>query len=201
MNKILPFFSYLFHPLFVPLYAVLLFFGIDENYLVLVEKALILAQVFIITILIPVAFFLVLRSLGKIDTVMVSDVNQRKLPLFLQCILIFMLVRQGISPDRIPELYYFFIGALATSAVALALAMVKFKTSLHMAALGAMLMFIIGLCIHNLYNALGLLAVMLVMTGLVASSRLEMKAHHWRELVFGLVAGAVPQAALWVFWL
>lgn len=179
----------------------LCFFTIDDNYLVPAEKILIVIQVIIIMVLIPIAFFFMLRTFGKVDTVMVSDVRQRKLPLLLQSALIFLLIWQGISPDRVPELYYFFIGALATSVMCLGFAFAKVKASLHMAALGAMLLFIVGLSIHNHYNALGLIASLLAITGLVASSRLEMEAHDIGEVVLGLFTGAVPQVAMWYFWL
>lgn len=191
----------MFHPLFIPLYTVLCFFSIDDNYLVPAEKILIIIQVIIIMVLIPVAFFFMLRTFGKVDTVMVSDVRQRKLPLLLQSALIFLLIWQGISPDRVPELYYFFIGALAASILSLGFAFAGIKASLHMAALGAMLLFIIGLSIQNHYHAIGTVASLLVFTGLVASSRLEMEAHHAGELVLGFFAGAVPQVAVWYFWL
>lgn len=201
LKAILPFFSYLFHPLFIPLYAVLCFFTIDDNYLVPAEKILIVIQVVIIMVLIPIAFFFMLRTFGKVDTVMVSDVRQRKLPLLLQSVLIFLLIWQGISPDRVPELYYFFIGALAISILSLGFAYAKVKVSLHMAALAAMLLFVVGLSIHNHYNAIGTIASLLAFTGLVASSRLEMDAHDTDELVLGFFTGAVPQMAMWYFWL
>jgi hypothetical protein len=201
LKKILPFFSYLFHPLFVPLFSVILFFWIDENYLATAEKILVLIQVLIIMVLIPVAFFFMLRTLGKIDTVMVSDVSQRKLPLLMQCILIFLLLWQSITPERIPELYYFFMAALFSSVLALAFTFAKIRISLHMMAMGAMLLFMIGVSIHNQHNALWLLASLFLLTGIVASSRLEMEAHNGWELVFGFLCGIIPQVALWGMWL
>lgn len=179
----------------------LCFFTIDDNYLVPAEKILILVQVIIIMVLIPIAFFFLLRTFGKVDTVMVSDVRQRKLPLLLQSALIFLLIWQGISPERVPELYYFFLGALAASVMSLGFAFAKIKISLHMAALGAMLLFVVGLSIHNHYNAIGTIASLLVFTGLVASSRLEMEAHDVSEVILGFFTGAIPQIAMWYFWL
>jgi hypothetical protein len=39
------------------------------------------------------------------------------------------------------------------------------------------------------------------MNGVVASSRLEMKAHTVKELVIGFVLGIIPQVLLFRFWL
>lgn len=201
MKKILPFFSYLFHPLFIPLFTVVYFFYKDENYLVTAEKLLIAIQIIIITILIPIAFFFLLRSMGKIDSVMASDLKQRRWPLVLQGVLLYILLRQSIAFDRIPELYFFFLSILMTTVLALVFLFAKIKMSLHMAAMAAMLFFIVGLSIHSHSNDIAVIALLLVMTGLVASSRLEMKAHTYTELGIGFAAGMLPQVAFWYFWL
>jgi len=185
----------------VPLYAVVCYFAIAESYLFPAEIFLIVIQVIIVMILIPIAFYFLLRTLGKVETVMISDVSQRRLPLFMQALLILLLLWQSLSPYRIPELYYFFLGALVTTALALCFAFARIKVSLHLAAIGAFLFFIIGVSVHNQHNAIPLVATMLIITGLVASSRLEMKAHSLRELVLGFVCGMIPQMGLWYFWL
>jgi hypothetical protein len=201
LKKILPIFSYIFHPIFVPLFTVVLFFYIDINYLAPVEKLLLLLQIIIMMVLIPIMFFFLLRTLGKIDSVMASDVGQRKLPLMLQATLIVLLMIQSISYNRIPELFFFFLAILLTTIAALLLAFAKLKISLHMAGMGGMLFFILGLSIHGHVNLVSLIAGLFLMTGAVASSRLHFEAHDNPELIFGFVAGAVPQLAFWQFWL
>jgi hypothetical protein len=201
MKKILPFFSYLFHPLFIPLYTVLCFFWLTETFLFPAEIFLIVIQVFIVMVLIPIAFYFLLRTLGKVDTVMISDVSQRRMPLFMQALLILLLLWQSLSPHRIPELYFFFLGALITTALCLGFAFARIKVSLHMAGLGAMLFFVIGVSIHSQHNAILLLAFLLIVTGMVSASRLEMNAHSHRELILGFASGFLPQIGLWYFWL
>ena len=201
LKKILPVFSYLFHPLFIPLFAVVLFFYTDENYLSAAQKLVVLLQVLIMTVLIPIAFFFLLRTLGKIDTAMAKNVSQRKLPLILQVVLLVMLLRQSLPPDHIPELFFFFLGAIVTSIAALVAAYAAMKPSLHMAAVGAMLVFVIGLSFHNQQNMIAIISGLLIATGLTASSRLQMEAHSYPELVFGFLIGIVPQLALWHLWL
>jgi hypothetical protein len=201
MKKILPVFSYLFHPLFIPLYVMICFVIMGGSYLFPAEIFLIFIQIFIVMVLIPIAFYFLLRTLGKADSVMLSNVGQRRLPLFMQCLLILLLLWQSVSAARIPELYYFFVGALVTSAVALVFAFARIKVSLHLAGMGAMLFYVIALSVFKEYNALPLLAFLLLITGLVASSRLEMDAHSHRELALGFLCGMIPQVSLWYFWL
>ena len=179
----------------------MVFFYTDVNYLSPAQKFLIMLQVLIMTVLIPVMFFLLLKTLKKIDTIMAENASQRKLPLLFQSLLLAMLLIQSLPHDYVPELFYFFLGAIITSLVAMAVAFLVLKPSLHMAAMSAMLAFVIGLSIHNQQNMIALISVLFGITGVTASSRLQMEAHTNSELFFGLLIGAVPQLALWQFWL
>lgn len=165
------------------------------------EKLLIIFQVVIITVLIPVAFFFLLRSLGKIDTIMAENPNQRKLPLAVQTVLLYLLIRQSMTAQRVPELHFFFLAALLSTVLALVFVFCKIKVSLHLMGMSAMLLFLIGLSLHNQTNSLSGISVVLVLTGLVASSRLVMNAHTHRELALGFLCGLLPQILLWPFWL
>ncbi|RZJ29781.1 MAG: hypothetical protein EOO48_06675 [Flavobacterium sp.] len=201
MKRVLPLFSYLFHPIFIPLYTAAVFFYTDDNYLHASDKLLVMFQIVIMTVLIPIAFFFLLKTLGRIDSVMASDVAHRKIPLALQVILLSVLIFQSVTPSRIPELFFFFCAAILTSVAALVAAFAELKPSLHMAAIGAMLVFIIGTSIHNHENMIAIIALIFVVTGLVASSRLEMNAHSNHELFFGFLIGVIPQFAFWSYWL
>ncbi len=132
---------------------------------------------------------------------MVSDLSQRKLPLIMQIILIFVLIKKGTTPERIPELYYFFLGGLWSTIIALIFLFCKIKASLHMVGISSLLFFVIGLSIHKQSNFINSISFLLLITGIVASSRLEMKAHTNKELVFGFITGIIPQIIMWQYWL
>lgn len=201
MKNILTLFSYLLHPVFIPVFATLAYFLIDINAYNTSQKYLILLQISIITVFIPVCFFFLLRSLGKIDSVMLSDLSQRKIPLFIQCLLLYILISKSITIDAIPELFFFFGGALVSSFLALALAFARVKASLHMMGISALTAFVIGLSFHNEANALLVITGLVFANGIVASSRLHMKAHSGSELAIGFCCGLVPQVVLWYGWL
>jgi hypothetical protein len=46
-----------------------------------------------------------------------------------------------------------------------------------------------------------MIAFLVFMNGVVASSRLEMKAHTYKELVIGFLLGVIPQLLFFPFWL
>lgn len=165
------------------------------------EKYFILFQIIIITILLPILIFFLLKSMGKVDSIMVAEVSQRKMPLILQCFLIVLLVRQSITLEQYPELHFFFLGALLSILFALLLLFANIKASLHLMAISGLTVFVIGLGWHLLIQNTYTVAFLILMNGFVASSRLEMNAHTPKELIIGFLLGTIPQILFALLWL
>ncbi|MDI1256995.1 MAG: hypothetical protein PSV16_12935 [Flavobacterium sp.] len=201
MNKILPLFSYLFHPLFISVYAVLVFFFFGHSYFSYPQIYLVVIQIVIITIFIPITFYYFLLSLGKVDSVMLSQTSQRKIPLLIHAVLLFILIKKSITIADFPELYFFFLASLISTFLALIMVFLKFKVSLHMIGTTALTVFTIGVSLHYHTRLIVVIFILIMANGLVASSRLAMNAHTRTELVFGSIIGILPQAALLYFWL
>lgn len=165
------------------------------------EKLFVFFQVVIVTMFIPVLAFLLLRATGNMDSIMASKISQRKIPLILHCFLLILLVRKSITIDRYPELHFFLLGALLSTILALILLFANIKASLHMIAISAFTVFIIGISMHLQIQNTFTIAILILLNGFVASSRLEMKAHNNKELILGFTLGAIPQLLLLVLWL
>ena len=162
---------------------------------------MILLQVLLITIFIPLSFYYLLKTLGKVDSMMVSELSQRKIPLIIQAFLIVTLIQKSITLDRIPELFFFFFGGLLSTLLTLLFLFGKIKASIHMIGISSLTSFVVGLSLHNQINFMYYIAFLILMNGIVASSRLEMKAHTNIELAIGFFVGLIPQLALYFFWL
>lgn len=201
MKKILPLFSYILHPIFIPVYTAIFYFFFYDSYYTNPEIYFAIFQIVIITILLPILFFFVLRTAGKVDSIMISEISQRKIPLIIQCFLTIILVRKSITLVHFPEFHFFFLGGLISTILALVLLFFRTKASLHLVAISALTIFIIGLSIHNQTRNINLIAFLVLMNGVVASSRLEMKAHTPKELVIGFLLGIIPQLILLHLWL
>ncbi len=201
MKKILPFFSFLFHPIFIPLLGTIFYVILDNHYLTLPQCLILFLQIIIVTIFLPVAFFFLLKTLGKVDTVMLSDISQRKIPLLLQIMLFVILIQKSITIERFPSLYFFFVGGILSAVVTFLLLYLKNKASIHMIGISSLTVFIIGLSLQNQINTINTVAFFIIMNGVVASSRLVMKAHTNKELVIGFCCGVIPQTVLLYFWL
>ncbi|WP_333599283.1 hypothetical protein [Flavobacterium sp.] len=201
MKKILPFFSYLFHPIFIPLLGTIFYVLLDTRYFTLAQYLGLFLQIIIVTFLLPIAFFYLLRTFGKIENIMLSDIAHRKIPLLLHIMLLSILIEKSITVDRFPPLYFFFLGGLFSALFAFLLLYAKIKASIHMIGMSALTAFIIGLSLKNQTNTINLVTFFMFMNGLVASSRLVMKAHTTKELLIGFLCGIIPQLALLYFWL
>ncbi|WPO80397.1 hypothetical protein [Flavobacterium sp. KACC 22761] len=201
MKKILPLFSYIFHPIFIAMYATLFYLFCKEDAFSNNEKYFVLFQILIITILVPVLFFLLLKSTGHVTSIMVHETSQRKIPLILQCFLYILLVKRSIIITRYPELHFFFLGALFTTILALVCSLFKIKASLHVAAISGFAIFVIGMNMHLQMQNPYWPALLILLTGIVASSRLEMQAHTSKEIFIGLSIGVLPQLLFLFLWL
>lgn len=201
LKRILPLFSYLFHPIFISMYAALFYFFYKGEAFSEQEKIYILFQIALVTFVVPVLFFLFLRSTGNVKSVMLPEIAQRRIPLLLQCFLFILLAKRSVLLFRYPELHFFFLGGLFSAILALIISIFKIKASLHMMAMSGLTVFIIGLNMHlELYNPFWVAFLMLI-TGVVGSSRLEMNAHTYKELLIGLILGGLPQLLFMYLWL
>lgn len=144
---------------------------------------------------------MLLRSTGHAKSIMLPETSQRRIPLVLQCFLYILLVKRSIVIVRYPELHFFFLGALFSTILALICSLFKIKASLHMVAISGLAVFVIGLDIHSQMHNPYWPAFLILMTGVVASSRLEMNAHTPKELLIGLAAGILPQVLFLYLWL
>ena len=193
--------SYLFHPVWMPFAGTLLYFLVSPRFFPEeVVEAKILA-VAIMTIFIPVVYFFMLKTLGKVTDHYMREIEERKWPLLFYAGLNFVVLKYVLNAFDYPELYYFFFGIMISALLDLFLLFLKLKASLHMTGLGGLMIFLIFLSIHFNLNLIYTVSFLLAITGLTASSRLYYEAHNMNELAIGLLAGFIPQVALAFFWL
>lgn len=185
----------------MPLLGVIFYFSKSPRF---IPKEVIwakLVSLFILTIVLPVLLYFLLKTLGKVKSVYLETTTERIYPLLLNCIVILIVIQRILTPTQIIELYYFFIGILISTIVCLTLAIFKFKASIHMIAVCGVFMFFIVLSIHFSININGTLALMSIIMGAIATSRLHMKAHTYKELIMGVFIGIIPQLTLVPYWL
>jgi len=193
--------SFIFHPLWLPLAASFLYFVFTPRFFpngVVQAKLLAIA---ILTIFIPVVFYFLLKNLGKVQSIFLEDVKERKWPLLFYSILVTMVLNQILNAYNYAALYYYFVGILFATLLAFTLVVFRVKASLHMMGMGGLLIFLIGISLNFKIDLSYTISFLVLALGLTASSRIYYKAHTFNELLLGLVCGVIPQALVLYFWL
>lgn len=193
--------SYIFHPLFVPIAGTYAYFVITPKYNPLAFQSATLLPVLILTVIIPIIAFFILRNIGLVENIFLPAIEERKYPLYIHIILLLIIVYK-VTPDRYtPELHYFFVGLIVSAMTAVLLLFFKQKVSIHLMGMGCLLMFLIGLSVHFEINITLAISLLILATGLVATSRLYLHAHSKVELLTGYIIGLLSQLFMVKFWL
>ena len=132
---------------------------------------------------------------------MAPDLSQRKIPLIFQGMIIYLLLSNTIKESILPELHYFLLGGLISTILLFLLVFLKIKASIHLVGISSLTVFVGALSLHFEVNVIYSFAVLVLLNGLVATSRLELKAHTYKEILFGFFTGLLPQLALTYLWL
>lgn len=193
--------SYVFHPLFIPIGGTLAYFLITPKFNSLELQSGNILPIFILTVIIPIIFYLILKNLGLISSVFAPKLKERKYPLYLSMVLYLMILYKVIPLNYINELYYFFVGLLIGTFSTLLLLFVRVKASIHLLGMGCILTYLVALSIHFEINITFAIAIFTLMTGLVATSRLYLKAHSKIELTIGFLIGCCSQLIVLKYWL
>ncbi len=201
MKQLFLLISYIFHPLFVPLAGTVAYFLVTPKYTPLEIQSGNILPVFILTIIIPIISFFILKNLGVVSSIFLMTNRERIFPLIINIALLLMILIKVIPNNYTAELYYFFVGLVAATASSLLLLFLNFKNSLHLVGMGSFLMFLINLSIHFEINIIMAISSFTLFTGLVATARLYLDAHSRAEVMIGLIIGLSSQLLTVKFWL
>lgn len=201
MHYLLKSISYIFHPLIMPLLGAIFYFSKTPRF---IPDPVIKAKVFSITILtlfLPILLYFLLKTIQKVESLELRTTKERIIPLFLNALIMTLILNRILPYSEIPELYYFYLGILFSTLACLLLAFLRIKASIHMIGCAGFFMFAIALSIHFKININGTIAMMCIILGAIATSRLHLMAHTNAELSIGFLVGLVPQLVLLNYWL
>lgn len=184
----------------MPLIAVVFYFSKSPRYL---PKELIYSKLIslgILSIILPILIYYLLNTLGKARTIYLKSSKERILPLAVNCCILIVIIFRVFPISQLMVLHFFFIAVLMSTLSCLILVLLSFKASIHMIAVTGVFAFFILLSINYSININGTLALMCVLIGAIATSRLYLKAHTILELSVGCVLGILPQIIMVNYW-
>lgn len=191
--------STVLHPIVIPTIGVLLYFSFVARSIERKQQLLLLALIFGITYIIPVLTLIVLKSLGVIRDFQLATIRERRMPVLLMMLLFYFLGNTLVSLPFLRDLGFLFYGTAISLLLVYLLFAFRLKSSLHLLSMGAALGFFLALI--NIYSLalMPIVMVFILLSGLLASSRLYLNAHSPKEVLVGFGLGFIPQVL--VFWM
>lgn len=196
--------SYIFHPLFIPLYVTFFLVFIHTTYFVgfgIKEKIWLLVRVSYTMIFFPIVTVLLLKGLGFIDSVFLKTQRDRIIPYIACGIFFFWTYLVFRNQPEIPTILTSFSFAVFISSSAALMANIYFKISMHAIGMGGVLgLFLVIMQQNNMLMTVPL-SVAFLIAGLVCTSRMIVSDHSPKEIYTGLAMGIVCQLVAAVMYL
>lgn len=195
-------FSYLFHPVFVPLYVSLFllyahptaFAGFSDA-----EKKQTILIIILNLLFFPLISVLLLKAVGFIDSVFLRTQKDRIIPYIAAGIFYFWTYTVFRQQPQYPLLLTSFVLGIFIASSAALIANIYFKISMHAIAMGGWLGFFLIISHTQTMLMTWPIAAVLLLTGLVSSARLLTGSHKPEEVYAGILVGIVTQVAAAVF--
>jgi len=185
--------STFFHPINFPIAGAILYFLLLPKYLFIEQERLLLAVIFVITYIFPLVLIILLKSFKMINSYHMTTIEERKFPLLLFISITIFIGYWLLKSKVVNLLSLFYFGYGLGLIITYILLYFKIKVSLHTAAISGLIGFIAYFSFYYKVNLIILLAVILLLNGLVATSRLRLQAHKFNEVLIGFILGLITQ--------
>lgn len=185
--------SYVFHPIIFPIIGTVLYFIFLPRHIDSSVKNSIIVSTLITTYILPLIFIYLLKVLKLITTYDMETTEERKFPLLFFTILSYILGILLYRTNMINELAIYYFGMTITLLVAYLLLYKNFKISLHTIGVGGLIGFLIMFSYNYHLNLIIILAFFFILAGIIATSRLKLKAHHSKEVFSGFALAISAQ--------
>ena len=192
--------SYLFHPLFIPLYTILVLFNSD-NYLSLLVplkgKMMLVSIVILTTILLPFLTSFVLIRL-KIVHSFLPKIREERIYLLINTAIFYYLTYYLLKGIHVSLFFNYFL--LGSTFLVICSLMITFfyRISLHMIATGGMLGGVLGLAFGYSMKLTGFILALILLAGLVGTARLITDSQKPGEVYYGFLVGITVMFLLFV---
>jgi hypothetical protein len=195
------FISYVFHPLFIPLYITYFIIQIRSYQLAGINDWInlrILLQVFVNCTFLPLASILLLRALNFIDSVFLKTQRDRIIPYIICMIFYFWNWYVFKNNHEIKDLVSVSMAIFNASVLGF-LVNISMKVSMHAISVGVMTTFVALLAFSDSSSFSFYLSIAVLIAGIVCTSRLIVSDHSQKEIYYGFLIGILSQLAAHYF--
>lgn len=189
-------FSYLFHPILIPLYVTWALAFVHPTYFAgfsTMGKNKILLLVAINAFAFPLIAVLLLKGLGFIDSIFLKTQKDRIIPYIATMTFFFWTQYVLREQNFVPRILVAFMFGVFISSSAALIANIYIKISMHAIGMGGLLGLFLVIMQQNTMLMSAPLTVALLITGVVCTSRMIVSDHRPKEIYAGLLLGFVCQ--------
>ncbi len=189
-DKLAKIISLVFHPVFIPLYGLIILMSAPTflGYLPLEIKKILFIVVLVNNVLIPLALLPLYRLRNLISSYTIEDRRERIIPLLTASIL-YCTTSFIVFNYQIPFFLKSFI--FATSVLSIVVSMINFwwKISIHAVGAGALTATVVVLSMKMYTPLTSYLISVIIVGGLILSSRLKLNSHNPAQVWLGFLVG------------
>ena len=194
--KFYKFISVMLHPIVIPTLGVILYFMFIQNSFNSTQKFGVLGLIFASTYIIPLLLLILFKRFKLIKSFNAESIKERKIPIAVMIVLFYLLGNTLYGIPNLMDLGVLFYATTLGLVIIYILFAFKLKTSLHLMSLGVTTGFFYLL--QNVYNQNLILVIIaaLILSGILGSARLNLKAHTPKEVYLGFILGFISPSII-----
>ena len=144
--------------------------------------------IFVSTFLIPAIGSFIMMKQGMISSLQMPEKGERKYP-YLLTVIIYSLTGYMMNNLGFPRIMVFFIIGITLVITLLSLINIRYKISAHSAGVGGLVAFSFLIGDQSIIDFRWIMISALIISGLVMSSRIYLKAHRPSQVYTGFLLG------------
>ncbi len=200
-DRIAKMLTILFHPLFVPLYMLLLLLNVNTFFAMMIPvkaKLLLSGLVFLTTIVIPLLIIYLLYRLKLVKSFYLQSREERIYPLLTVAVLYYLTYYMLKSFPVSFIFSYYMLGSTFLTILAMIISFYR-KISLHMIGIGGMLGLLMGLSLNLNLDLTWFIISAIILGGFLGFARIQSNSHKPSEIYSGFLVGAAVMFLLFIF--
>ena len=193
--------TFVFHPLFVPFYMLLILLNVNTFFAMLIPvkvKLLLSGLVFLTTILLPFLIVFLLYRLKLVKSFYLESREERIYPL-LAVAAFYYITYYLLKSFPISFIFsYYMLGSTFLTVLAMIISFYR-KISLHMMGIGGMLGLLMGLSLNLNLDLTWFVIAAIILGGFLGFDRIQSNSHRPSEIYSGFLVGAGVMFLLFIF--
>jgi hypothetical protein len=200
LDKLAKIISVIFHPLFMPVYGMVIIFSAPTlfEYLPFAVKRILLFIVLINNVLLPLSLLPFFRYRNIISSWTINNRRERIIPLLITTIL-YSTTSFIIFRFPVPGFLKSFFLAAAFLSLMVTVINFRWNISLHSVGAGALIAIVLLLSFKMYSPLMWYLISVIIAGGLILSSRLRLNYHNPQQVWFGFITGFLGLSLFMLF--